>query len=490
MPAFNLLDKPWIPCLGNDGKPRRLGIKEALTQAGSIRQIAASNPMDRVAILRFLLALLYWCKGNPPARADAALGDSFPAEWFAKLDEHEDYFNLLGEGRRFYQYRKDGDPLLTANYLIHEVPTGTNFWHFRHSTDKVNGLCLVCCAMGLLRLPVFSTSGGSGKPPGINAKPPIYVIPVGNSLAETLWLSWRPVKDLGMPAWEQPDLQLPKKGDVSILTGLTWLPRRVWLESPSESKATCIGCGREDHLILSTVFAPIGSTKTEGDDSGRRWCDPHVIYESKGKGTPTSLHARNALGASDAAAGQWAALLAGILQEGATITSPPSVSGRTDTNSKARVWLVGFSTVQSNKYLEAFEAEFPLTDSPHQSEAIVELFKRWQGQSWGLARKAHPQDAIGASRKHPEIQATIDAVRPHVEGKVSAKAGELLSGGDTAWQEAASEYRPMMEVVARSLSPGFTTAAVERRKQIAGALPDMTTTGPAKKATRRKGGAP
>jgi hypothetical protein len=45
--------------------------------------------------------------------------------------------------------------------------------------------------MGLLRLPVFATSGGRGKPPGINAKPPIYVIPLGLSLAETLRLSWK-----------------------------------------------------------------------------------------------------------------------------------------------------------------------------------------------------------------------------------------------------------------------------------------------------------
>jgi hypothetical protein len=31
----------------------------------------------------------------------------------------------------------------------------------------------------------------------------------------------------------------------------------------------------------------------------------------------------------------------------------------------------------------------------------------------------------------------------------------------------------MMRMIARSLSPGFTTAAVQWRKQIADALPDM-----------------
>jgi len=52
MGEFNLLDERWIPVLWSAGEYGRVGIKEALTQADRIRQIAASNPMDRVAILR------------------------------------------------------------------------------------------------------------------------------------------------------------------------------------------------------------------------------------------------------------------------------------------------------------------------------------------------------------------------------------------------------------------------------------------------------
>lgn len=46
---YNLLEEQWVPVLWTDGKAGRVGIVEALTQAGRIRQIAASNPMDRVA---------------------------------------------------------------------------------------------------------------------------------------------------------------------------------------------------------------------------------------------------------------------------------------------------------------------------------------------------------------------------------------------------------------------------------------------------------
>lgn len=78
--SFNLISEPWIPILRTDGSLDRVGIKETLMQAGRIRQIAASNPMDRVAILRLLLAVLYWCKGNPPDEGGAVSGEGFPEE--------------------------------------------------------------------------------------------------------------------------------------------------------------------------------------------------------------------------------------------------------------------------------------------------------------------------------------------------------------------------------------------------------------------------
>jgi len=469
---YNLLEEPWIPVLMMDGNYCRVGIKDALTQAGRIRQIAATNPMDRVAVLRFLLALLYWCKGNPPDCAQSALGDTFPPDWFWKLDDNQDCFNLLGDGRRFYQYRKSADKSITANYLIHEVPTGTNKWHFRHSTEGVEGLCPACCAMGLVRLPSFATSGGRGKPPGVNWKPPIYVIPVGASLAETLRLSWRRASDLGTPAWEKPDLQLPKTGQVPLLTGLTWLPRRVWLSNPEEPETTCISCGCSKRLIRRSVFGTIGSTKKRGV-----WRDPHVLYATSSKGEVTSLHASDALGTSDSAAGQWARITAGMLQS--------NVVG----NDRTSVWIVGFSTVQNDKYLEAMERTVSFPMSPSEIQKSIEKIERWQKEGSALARKIQPRSDKKSSRKHVEIPPMLAAIRPYVEGSVSSKAGELIAGTDVAWQQAAEEYRPMMAMIAKSLSPGFTTAAVERRRQIARVAPDMRPkTEAAKKQSRKKGG--
>ena len=85
----------------NNGKFARLGIKEAFIQAHRIRQIATSSPLDRLAILRFLLALLYWCRGNPPDQVTDPLPNSFPENWFSKLHTSLASFNLLGDEKRF-----------------------------------------------------------------------------------------------------------------------------------------------------------------------------------------------------------------------------------------------------------------------------------------------------------------------------------------------------------------------------------------------------
>lgn len=457
--TFNLLDEHWLPVLWSDGSYSRVGVLDALTQAHRIRQVAASNPMDRVAVLRFLLALLYWCKGNPPDEEEAPPGKGFPPDWFTKLEANRGCFNLFGSGRRFYQCRMRG-PKLSANYLVHEVPTGSKRWHFRHSTDAQNGLCPACCALGLMRLPAFATSGGRGKPPGVNANPPLYVLPVENTLASTLRLSWRPAgASLGTPAWVQPDAALPAAGEVPLLTGLTWLPRRVWLDDPSEPNGSCVACGRPESLVRLTVFVGVGSMKTAEGEAGRIWRDPHVVYETDSQGAVSSLHAANALGAPDAAADRWARVLADLVG-----------SGR-----EGDLLVVGFASVRNDKYVEATETVVRIPRQLAEVQETISALELWRKETWKMARKAHPryQRSEGRRREHNEVRAAVAAVRPDVEARVSKRAQELLSGGEDGWRQAASEYRPMLRAVARSLAPGATSAALLRRREIENAAPDM-----------------
>ena len=470
---YNLLDEKWIPVLYQDGKYDQVGIFQALTDAHKIRQIAACNPMDRVAIFRFLLALLYWCKGNPPGDLPTYAEKAFPNDWFTKLDENRDCFNLLGNGKRFYQHQaKTGVPdKLTANYLMQEIPTGSNWYHFCHSKDKDNGLCPACCAKGLLRLPLFATSGGRGKPPGINSKPQIYIIPLGSCLFESLLLSWQNQKqnELGEPTWVKPDIQLPAKGKVTLLTGLTWLPRRVWLDTPKTDEENCIACGVKAKLIKQSVFAGIGSTKAESDDERRNWDDPHVIYDNKNVLKPS-----DSLKAYDAASGRWTKLVIGILIQKKAINPHRFIA-------------VSFATIQNDKYIEAKECEvsFNVNTDSFNPQKAVEKIDYWSKENSKLISRCKP---MKSSRKHAEIRPMIDSVRPHIETQIFDKIHALLTGGSEAWEQAAGDYSPMMSVVAQSLAPGYTTAAVQRRREIAAVKPNiklkMTATD---RAGRKKG---
>jgi hypothetical protein len=251
--------------------------------------------------------------------------------------------------------------------------------------------------------------------------------------------------------------------------GLTWLPRRVWLDNPQEPQAICVSCGRNELLMRRCVFAGVGSTKTDGDGKGRVWTDPHTISDGDEIVKPSSALAR-----ADAAAGQWTNVAAGILnaKEG---------------HPKRRMWIVAFSTVQNDKYIEAIEREIPFPDTLDAAKVqeSLEYIERWQKECWKLTRKATPKEA---SRKHVEIPPLVDAIRPHVEARVSEKGGELISAGRGAWEEAAREYSPMMATIAKSLSPGVTTAALLRRQQLGYVKPDMREKIEVAEKTRRKKG--
>jgi CRISPR system Cascade subunit CasA len=126
---YNLLDEDWIPVLTGKGEFRRLGIVAALRQAREIRQLASNNPMDRVALLRFLMALVYWGLGNPREENTPKDGEPFPEKLFEKLEAYRKCFNLLGEGKRFYQTWQSGrdpDRRKAITELIQEMPTGNH----------------------------------------------------------------------------------------------------------------------------------------------------------------------------------------------------------------------------------------------------------------------------------------------------------------------------------------------------------------------------
>lgn len=447
MDTYNLLTEDWIPVLYRNGVWKRIGVLKAFEEAHQIRQIAATNPMDRVAILRFLLALLYWCKGNPPHRISENLGEPFPDDWFARLAEEKDCFNLLGEKKRFYQ-----DPSArrtrAATDLLQEIPTGNNFWHFRHSTDEMNGLCPACCAQGLLRLPLFSVSGLPDLKVGINGTPPIYVVPWATSLQATLVLNWSSRTELGTPSWTRPDIRPVAGEEVPLLTGLTLLSRRVWLHDPEGRDDPCTGCGSRGCALVRTC-----EFQTAGDQKNDLWNDPHVIYPEAAPRKPQKAEDLTAAGKFRMDR-PWPDLVARMIEK-----PSPEFPGRA-----GRYLIVGFATDQA-KNIDVWErvVDLPSTISPEEPDAS--FLRLWQKEGRRMEKRLGRSDSAAT--------AVVAAIRPHVEHMVSGRVGELTGGAKEAWDQAAAQYGPMMKVIAGALSPGVTTTALQCRKQIASTRPNM-----------------
>ena len=441
--------------LFRDGRYERLGITDTLTRAHEIRQVAASNPMDRVAVLRFLLALLYWCKGNPPRDAQTQLHEPLPSTWFTALTAHRGVFELFGSGKRFYQYGGLGKKKpLSVNSLIHEVPTGTNINHFRHSIDGEDGLCPACCALGLIRLPLFTTQGGQGKRPGVNFKPPIYLIPAGDNLAETLRLSWMQIKNLGAPIWNRDTYHIPIDGEILFLEALTALPRRVWLRNP-DIEDRCISCGRFTDLVRECDFE--GAPKRELPNS---WQDPHVVYFLN-EDEIRSARADNTMKPGGFRTDRpWSRLMERFL-------GAESLASRdTDT----RFLIVGFASDQT-KYIDAWERTFTLPANTNRI-AASDAIDRWSAAGARMPwRIKHPSPQRKPSSNEKAI---IGSIRPHIEHTISSNLTELVTWDDESWNEASMEYRKLMEGVAESLSPGYSTAAVRRRGYLSRVLPDLS----------------
>jgi len=341
---FNLVRDPWLRVLMRTGGVREFTLPDVFRHASQIHSIASANPMDRFSVLRFLLALLYWAEGNPPQ-------DPPPdaAEVFGRVAQHiaqnPQDFELFGPGPRFYQLPplKGSKSVDVIGRLFHEIPTGTNIAHLRHVWAEPVGICAACCALGLLRLPNFTTMGGSGYSPGLAGAPPLRRLPWGSTLAQTLLSNWQRADNLGEPAWVAPEPEI--EGEIPLLVGLTWLPRRVWLCDPGQDQERCSLCARRAPLVKRCHYEPVGKHLSA------LWKDVHAVYEAENDVKRAEDPLRNPESASSA--WKWIFDDPPAEESGATEDGIASAGPSTD-----RDWIVGLASNQA-KYFHLIDGLFP-----------------------------------------------------------------------------------------------------------------------------------
>jgi CRISPR system Cascade subunit CasA len=292
---FDLLTERWIPVLKSDGAPDEVGVLDALRYAPHLSRIADLSPLVTFGIHRLLAAVLhqYLPIANEDDWADLWEAEGFSSDWILGVASRcSGRMRLFDAERPLYQSAdiplsgKPAEPLKSVGYLAPEASTGTNVAHFNHAGDAHHAYCPACCAKGLIQLPCFATAGGAGIKPGINGVPPLYLLPRGENLFQTLLLNfvlptYRGELARGAdpgPLWEAETvvggkLERPRTGFVE---SLSWPPRRARLFP--EGGGTCSRCGAlSDTLVRRMVFS-------QGWSRGRDlplWRDAWVAYQRR-----------------------------------------------------------------------------------------------------------------------------------------------------------------------------------------------------------------
>lgn len=294
--SFHLWHEPWIRATRQqDGREVTLSIGACLAEAHTLYALHDPSPLVVGGIHRLLTAILQaiYAPESPKDIAavlraghfDTTMLDAFAAQ-------HAERFDLFHPTAPFLQtgdvpldewHSMKRDKLKPVSYLFSEVPTATNRTLFHHTLDSEHSICPACCARGLVTIPAFASSGGQGIRPSINGVPPVYVLPVGATLFQSLVFS------LTTPE-HQPKAADPSRqdkaiwngdttiehgavtSDVGYLESLTFPARRVRL-FPLAVRERCTRCGTLTSVIVQHMLYEMGHYR--GENAGV-WDDPFI----------------------------------------------------------------------------------------------------------------------------------------------------------------------------------------------------------------------
>jgi CRISPR system Cascade subunit CasA len=290
--GFDLFRQPWITCVSPDGGVEQYGIEGLLASADKLSEIIDPSPLVVASVVRLLEAVLL-----------SALAVDDEDDWLDLWERgrfDDDAMRLVGERcsggmdlfdaeRPFFQ-SSDIDPageserVKSVGYLFPDTATGTAVVHYAHAPESAHAFCPVCCAKGLVMLPAFATSGGQGIKPSINGVPPLYVLPIGRSLFETLLLNYvlplyRPPGAAALdpgPCWLTGGVvgHKEERASAGFVESLTWPARRVRLLAPVFEGA-CTRCGCVTGQLTRRIVLDQGVSRPK---DAAPWIDPWAAY--------------------------------------------------------------------------------------------------------------------------------------------------------------------------------------------------------------------
>lgn len=276
--AYSVLTEAVIPVLLPDGKEKCIGIKELFLEAHHLRDISGGNPLERYALLRLLIAfamdMLH--PENGYGRMDLLQAGKFDADmldaYIRDCEKDGPRFDLFDPEYPFLQSRYDEvldeKARKPAAAILHALPSGNNHIFIDHRLANSHRISIPEAFRALCASYVFCVSGTAG-PSSVNNTPPLYAVMIGGNLFETIVLNMVSKAEAapllygeGDTPWRAQRIIVPKEqvAAVSLIEGLTWMPRRITLINVQDSD------------VIENVYCQAG-LDFRGNDL---WNDPHV----------------------------------------------------------------------------------------------------------------------------------------------------------------------------------------------------------------------
>jgi CRISPR system Cascade subunit CasA len=255
--SFDLIHESWIPCIGNDGTVRELGLRTVFDQASGLREIADASPLVTAALHRLLIAILHRTHG-PNSMAD--WGEIWQSGGFSMdaLDtyftRHRQRFDLFDAQRPFYQTIEVEESYANPVALLaHELLLGrppTLFqqapWDLAFSPAQAARSIVALQAFAIGGLIAYRSAHGEPASPfkysqDAPLKKGAVVLTRGATLFETLMLNlhrydgrsrgpWEFDIDRDLPSWERDEaVTATDRRPDGYVDLLTWQSRRVRL---------------------------------------------------------------------------------------------------------------------------------------------------------------------------------------------------------------------------------------------------------------------
>lgn len=268
--SFDLLEEGWVSCIGLDGVPVDLSLREMLERSHEMRELHGESPLVTVALHRLALAVLHRVFGPASGREWSDLwraGRWDKSELDDYFEQWHDRFGLFHPEKPFYQAPDSRANPKSVVSLIHDIASGNNPTLFDHHTET-GGISLrpAQAARMLVAAQTFGLAGLSGMEQkftdGTCARGVIFLIE-GGTLFETLMLNLLPYPTEpdsmphtheDRPAWEMADPFLPTRSTpLGYLDYLTWQNRRIMLRPEVVGKEVVV---REMTMAPALRLAP------------------------------------------------------------------------------------------------------------------------------------------------------------------------------------------------------------------------------------------